>query len=143
MTPEQLLRFHEACHIVLAGRKPEQGIGTLGEKSLHAVLKYYYQPDESQHERKIGRMTADAILPNGSILEIQTRSFYSLRKNFPYSLPMDRFIWSRQSYRKNGCAGYTRKPGKSFPKGFPQNTILPLTFHGSWDISGNSCCILS
>ena len=86
MTPEQLLRFHEACHIVLAGRKPEQGIGTLGEKSLHAVLKYYYQPDESQHERKIGRMTADAILPNGSILEIQTRSFYSLRKKLPLFL---------------------------------------------------------
>lgn len=86
MTPEQLLRFHEACHIVLEGRKPEQGIGTLGEKSLHAVLKYYYQPDESQHERKIGRMTADAILPNGSILEIQTRSFYSLRKKLPLFL---------------------------------------------------------
>ena len=29
------------------------GIGTLAEKSVHAVLKYYYVPDESKHEIKV------------------------------------------------------------------------------------------
>lgn len=141
MTPEQLLRFHDACHIVLEGRKPEQGIGTLGEKSLHAVLKRYYQPDECLHERKIGRMTADAILSDGSVLEIQTRGFYSLRKSSHYSLLTRRSTWLRLLYRKSGYAGCTRKPGKSFPEGFLQNAILLLTFPVTWGISGNFCCI--
>ncbi len=86
MTPEQIKRFDKARHLVLEQRIPEQGIGTLGEKSLHAVLKRYYQPDESLHERKIGRMAADAVLPDGSILEIQTRSFSSLKKKLPLFL---------------------------------------------------------
>ena len=27
-----------------------RGIGTLSEKTLHAVLKMYYEPDEDNHE---------------------------------------------------------------------------------------------
>ena len=64
----------------------EQGIGTLGEKRLHAVLKRYYQPDDNLHDRKIGRMVADAVLSDGSILEIQTQSFSSLQKKLPVFL---------------------------------------------------------
>ena len=80
MEPYQLSNFEIALSHTLTTRTASQGIGTLGEKSLHAVLKRYYQPDESLHERKVGRMTVDAVLSDGSLLEIQTRGFSSLRK---------------------------------------------------------------
>lgn len=78
--------FEQARQRGLTQPTPELGIGTLGEKRLHAILKLFYQPDASLHERKIGRMTADAILNDGSILEIQTGSFSSLRKKLPVFL---------------------------------------------------------
>ena len=83
MEPYQLYNFEIALSHTLTTRTASQGIGTLGEKSLHAVLKRYYQPDESLHERKVGRMTVDAVLSDGSLLEIQTRGFSSLRKKLP------------------------------------------------------------
>ena len=55
------------------------GIGTLGEKTLHAVLKNYFEPDESRHEVKIRNYVADIAGENG-IIEIQTRQFNKLRK---------------------------------------------------------------
>ncbi len=78
--------FEQARQRGLTQPTPELGIGTLGEKRLPAILKLFYQPDASLHERKIGRMTADAILNDGSILEIQTGSFSSLRKKLPVFL---------------------------------------------------------
>ena len=86
MEPYQLSNFEIALSHTLTTRTASQGIGTLGEKSLHAVLKRYYQPDESLHERKVGRMTVDAVLSDGSLLEIQTRGFSSLRKKLPLLL---------------------------------------------------------
>lgn len=78
--------FEQVRNQVLQKRPAGYGIGTLGEKCLHAVLKTCYQPDERLHERKIGRMTADAILSDGSILEIQTGSFAPLLKKLPILL---------------------------------------------------------
>jgi len=54
-------------------------IGTLGEKTLHAALKAWYEADESRHEIKIGAYVAD-IEAGGRIVEIQTRGFERLRK---------------------------------------------------------------
>jgi len=54
-------------------------IGTLGEKTLHAVVKHYIEPDDSKHEVKIGSFYAD-IVNEGAIVEIHTRSFNTLRK---------------------------------------------------------------
>ncbi len=82
----QLSQFETALSRTMSQRSAAQGIGTLGEKSLHAVLKRYYQPDENLHERKLGRMAVDAVLPDGSLLEIQTRGFSSLRKKLPLLL---------------------------------------------------------
>ena len=55
----------------------KESIGTLAEKSLHAALKYYLEPDDSFHEVKIGRSIAD-IAKDGEIVEIQTRALYRL-----------------------------------------------------------------
>jgi len=56
-----------------------RSIGTLGEKVLHAILKQYYEPDETRHEIKVGSFIADIVSDEG-IIEIQTRSFDKLRK---------------------------------------------------------------
>lgn len=54
-------------------------IGTLREKQLHAVLKYYYEPDPTYHEIPCYGFVADIRTPAG-IIEIQTRSFSKLRR---------------------------------------------------------------
>jgi hypothetical protein len=72
--------FHQACNRVMNKESlPSGGIGTLGEKTLHSVLKQYYEPDTACHEIKIGRYVADIVNENG-VIEIQTRSFIALRQ---------------------------------------------------------------
>lgn len=61
------------------------GIGMLNEHSLHAFLKEYYEPDEIKREVKIGRFVAD-IADGSSIIEIQTRGFYNLKKKLAFFL---------------------------------------------------------
>lgn len=63
----------------------EKGIGTLSEKSVHAVLKYYFAPDESFHEQKIGTFVADVCI-DGEIYEIQTKQFYLMKRKLEYFL---------------------------------------------------------
>lgn len=59
--------------------EPKNGIGTLGERCLHSIIKSYYEPDKSKHEVKIGSFVAD-ILNESGIFEIQTNNFHSLGK---------------------------------------------------------------
>lgn len=54
-----------------------EGIGRLGEKTLHRTLKYYFEPDKSCHEIKFCGSVAD-IKNDRGIIEIQTRSFNKL-----------------------------------------------------------------
>lgn len=72
------LQFQAACSSVINHERPRDSIGTLSEKTMHAVLKRYFEPDLSLHEVKIGRYVADIARPDG-IIEIQTRSFSALR----------------------------------------------------------------
>lgn len=71
-------QFARACERVQDHGRPAGGIGTLSEKTLHAVLKQYIEPFEGNHETKIGPYVADIVGENG-IIEIQTRSFDRLR----------------------------------------------------------------
>jgi hypothetical protein len=74
--------FKQACDRVISEARragPSQGIGTLGEKTLHAVLKNYFQPDVASQELRISGYVADIITDSG-IIEIQTRNFNALRK---------------------------------------------------------------
>ena len=76
-------RFKVACEKIIHAERKQNGIGTLGEKTLHAVLKHYYEPDEVNHETKIGSFVADIVVPTSQgqeIIEIQTRAFDKLRK---------------------------------------------------------------
>lgn len=72
-------RFYNAVLTVTSGEHIRAGIGTYGEKTVHAVLKNYFEPFQNSHEQKIGGYVADIIGESG-IIEIQTAGFDKLRK---------------------------------------------------------------
>lgn len=80
-------RFAAACKAALTGDRARQGIGTLGERSLHAVLKEYFRGPEEVAEARVGPYVADLQGPGG-IVEIQTRGFERLRGKLEYFLPL-------------------------------------------------------
>lgn len=55
------------------------GIGTLNESALHAVLKLYCEPRWELHEIEVGGYVADIANEYGCI-EIQTRNFGKMKK---------------------------------------------------------------
>lgn len=61
-------------------------IGTYKERTLHAALKCYYEPDHTCHERPFMGYIADIINDDG-VTEIQTRNFYSMKKKLERFLP--------------------------------------------------------
>ncbi|MBB5196227.1 hypothetical protein [Anaerocolumna cellulosilytica] len=71
--------FLQACEKVMDNTPEYNSIGTLSEKTVHAVLKNYLAADETCHEVKIDNYYADIFCDKG-ILEIQTRNFDKLRK---------------------------------------------------------------
>ncbi len=73
------LLFSQACEKIINNEREKNGIGTLGEKTLHAVLKNYYEPHTENHEIKVGGFVADIVGENG-VIEIQTRDFSKLRR---------------------------------------------------------------
>jgi len=71
--------FLQACDEVIGQQQGRGGIGTLGEKTVHSVLKSYISPDHLNHEIKVGGFVAD-ICTGNEIIEIQTRQFNKLRR---------------------------------------------------------------
>ena len=80
-------RFAAACEAALTGDRARQGIGTLGERSLHAALKEYFRGDGDETEVPVGRFVADIRGPRG-ITEVQTRDFNRLRGKLEHFLPL-------------------------------------------------------
>jgi len=78
-------QFVNARNLIVGNEINRLGIGSLGEKTLHAVLKHTFEPDASKHEIKIGGFFADIVNLNG-ITEVQTRSFNALRKRLAFFL---------------------------------------------------------
>jgi len=78
-------QFENAREKIIHNLNESNKIGTLGEKTLHAVLKHTFEPDENSHEIKVGGFYADIVNENG-IFEIQTRNFYAMRKKLLYFL---------------------------------------------------------
>lgn len=81
-------RFLTALESAQSLRRPA-GIGTLGEKTLHAALKRYLEPLERNHETRIGPYVADIVGEEG-IVEIQTGGFDRLRKKLSAFLDVAR-----------------------------------------------------
>ena len=63
-------------------------IGTLSEKTVHAVVKNYYEPDEDHQEIPIEGKCADIYSADEKIIEIQTRSFSRLKEKLNVFLPL-------------------------------------------------------
>ena len=78
------LRFERAKANALG--PAEDGIGTLGEKTVHAVLKAYYRAEGMQAEVPLGRHIAD-LWDGRSAIEIQTRSLGRLGPKLDAWLP--------------------------------------------------------
>lgn len=80
-------KFEIAKNKILNTPRERKGIGTLSEKTIHAVLKNYYEEDPLKHEVKIEKMVAD-IFDGKEIIEIQTGSFQVMRKKLTCFLPL-------------------------------------------------------
>jgi hypothetical protein len=78
-------RFARACAFVQQ-QHPNHGIGTLGEKSIHAILKCYFEDDCRNHECPVGDGIADIVGAHG-VIEIQTRQFQRLSTKLAQLLP--------------------------------------------------------
>lgn len=78
-------KFLQACAAELAEERQKKGIGTLGEKGLHAVLKRYLESQEENREVSVGPYVAD-IQRENEIVEIQTGNFNKLRNKLEYFL---------------------------------------------------------
>ena len=85
VTPEMRERFHNALISVTSDRE-RPTIGTLSEKTLHAVIKNYIEPDEDRQEIPIGSYVAD-ICTGDEIYEIQTAALKRLRDKLLEFLP--------------------------------------------------------
>ena len=74
-----IILFHQACREIINRERASMGIGTLSEKTVHAVLKRFYESDPEHQEIPVENFVAD-ILRDGEIIEIQTRGFNKLRR---------------------------------------------------------------
>lgn len=78
--------FEAAKEKVIGVDRQRLGIGTLSEKTVHAILKNYYEPNEDKQEIPIENYVAD-IYADGEIIEIQTRQFDRIRNKLSVFLP--------------------------------------------------------
>jgi len=71
-------RFRQAANDIMNHQKAAMGIGTLSERSVHAVLKRYYG-NEAASELPLAGFVAD-ILTDRGVVEIQTHNLRLLRR---------------------------------------------------------------
>lgn len=78
--------FEQAKRKVLLKQHDPHGFGTLQEKTVHAVMKLYYEPDADYHEVPVEGYIAD-IYTGSRIIEIQNGNFNRLRNKLDVFLP--------------------------------------------------------
>ena len=124
-------RFDAAKEKIIGKNRERIGIGTLSEKTMHAVLKHYYAPDEEMHEIPIENYVAD-IYTGTEIIEIQTRAMDRMRKKleaflplYPVTIvyPMPREKWLYWIDEETGEVSPKRKSPK---KGNPYQEFIEL-----------------
>ena len=102
---------------------PAAGIGTLGEKSLHATLKYWLDADTAHHEYPLPEGPVADIFDGQRVTEIQTAGFSALRpklqrllEHYPVTVvhPVVRQKWVAWT---DPATGETGEPHKSPRRG--------------------------
>lgn len=81
------IAFEKAKLKIIGVDRQRLGIGTLSEKTVHAILKNYFEPDEEKQEIPIEKYVAD-IYTGSDIIEIQTRQFNKMRDKLAAFLPL-------------------------------------------------------
>ena len=79
--------FENTRDKIVGIQRERQGIGTLSEKTIQAVLKNDDAPDTDMHEIPIENFVAD-IYTGQEIIEIQTRAFNKMRRKLDAFLPV-------------------------------------------------------
>ena len=113
----EYIRYNEfivARDKIIGKKHNNKGIGTLSEKTVHGVLKNFFEPDENNQEVALEGYFVDIYNQTG-VIEIQTRGFDKLREKlavflnyYPvtivYPMPCNKWIcWLDKD---------TLKPGK-------------------------------
>ena len=78
-------KFDEVCRRILETGRSDMGIGSLGEKYMHLILKNFICSDTDCHEVGQGSYFAD-VLVEDTVYEIQTGGYYPLKKKLSYYL---------------------------------------------------------
>ncbi len=71
-------RFDDILNFLAVNGRDALGIGTYSEKSLHFILKNFFEPDRDYHEVAYKGYVAD-VMRDGKIVEIQTATLSGLR----------------------------------------------------------------
>ena len=79
--------FEDAKLKVLLKQHDPHGFGTLQEKTVHAVMKLYYEPNVDYHEVPLENYIAD-IYTGQRVIEIQNGNFNKLRPKLDAFLPL-------------------------------------------------------
>lgn len=87
VSQDEKQRFEKAAQKIIGIERERQGIGTLSEKTVHAILKNYYSTDPDTHEIPIENYVAD-IYTGKEIIEVQTGNFNKLRGKLQAFLPL-------------------------------------------------------
>jgi hypothetical protein len=116
--------FDHTKNKIVGSQRMRQGIGTLSEKTVHAVMKNYYAPDTDMHEIPIENFVAD-IYTGQEIIEIQTRAFNKMRRKLDAFLPLYPVTFI-QFPISSGCRGLTRKPGRLHRNASHQRPEIPI-----------------
>lgn len=85
LTDAEQARF-KACCASFRKAEVKTGIGTLGEKTLHAILKDFLEPATDCHEQTVAGYIVDILNADG-VTEIQTAGFHRLRRKIDAFLP--------------------------------------------------------
>lgn len=124
-------RFIEARLRVMCDREQDGGIGTLGEKTLHRIVKLMFEPNAACHEVKLCGSVVD-IFSEDCVTEVQTRSLYRLvpklkrllpsyRVKVVYPIPLKKTVrWIDPK------TGEVTPPRKSPKTGAPRDAIREL-----------------
>jgi len=138
-------RFKEACEKVISAERERNGIGTLGEKTLHAVMKQYFEPDVTNHEVRVGSFVADIVTADG-IIEIQTRAFNALRRKLAdfldkspvmvvYPLPKTKWlIWINEQTGEVTKKRKSPKQGSILDAVYELYRIKPIMSHPNFKL---------
>ncbi len=120
VTMEMRERFHNALISVTSDRD-RPTIGTLSEKTIHAVIKNYIEADEDKQEILIGTHVAD-VFTGEHIYEIQTGNLKRLCEKLSDFLPMYKvtvvhpIIRKRKIYWIDPDTGEMTNPKRTSPK---------------------------